>query len=96
MGLRWAGILHSISCPLRRATVYIQEELAFSLNSRQAEKTGMMLVALGLSALLCLSDAYAATVRSRNAHAKDLNVDLGYARYDGYYNSTTDLNIWKG
>lgn len=23
-------------------------------------------------------------------------VDLGYAKYQGYYNATYDLNVWKG
>lgn len=23
-------------------------------------------------------------------------VDLGYAKYEGYYNSTADLNVYKG
>lgn len=30
------------------------------------------------------------------AVARGLVVDLGYETYKGYYNSTYDLNIWKG
>jgi hypothetical protein len=28
--------------------------------------------------------------------ASELMVDLGYGVYKGFYNSTTDLNIWRG
>lgn len=31
-----------------------------------------------------------------NVHATDLTVDLGYEKYTGVYNDSTDLNTWKG
>lgn len=31
-----------------------------------------------------------------HAHPRKLTVDLGYEKYTGVYNKTTDLNSWKG
>lgn len=31
-----------------------------------------------------------------HAHPRHLTVDLGYERYTGVYDNSTDLNIWKG
>ena len=31
-----------------------------------------------------------------HAHPKHLTLDLGYEKYTGVYNDSTDLNIWKG
>lgn len=31
-----------------------------------------------------------------HAHPRHLTVDLGYEKYTGVYNDSTDLNIWKG
>lgn len=35
-------------------------------------------------------------VRSANASSSGLQVDLGYAVYEGVANSTTNLNSWLG
>lgn len=43
--------------------------------------------------LLTVSLAVVASVRAK---ASDPVVDLGYSSYQGYYNTTTGLNIWKG
>ena len=32
----------------------------------------------------------------RRLAAKSLTVDVGYAKYQGYYETTSGLNIWKG
>jgi hypothetical protein len=31
-----------------------------------------------------------------HAHPKKLTVDLGYEKYTGVYDNSTDLNTWKG
>lgn len=31
-----------------------------------------------------------------HAHPRHLTVDLGYEKYTGVHNDSTDLNIWKG
>lgn len=31
-----------------------------------------------------------------HAQSRHLTVDLGYEKYIGVYNDSTDLNVWKG
>jgi hypothetical protein len=54
---------------------------------------------------LCLSSAIGAPTyetgsfdreERQDLSSSNLSVDLGYAVYKGAYNSTVDLNIWKG
>ena len=44
------------------------------------------------------SGAYNAALRARQASnsSSSLQIDLGYEIYQGYANSTSNLNIWKG
>ena len=47
------------------------------------------LVALAACALLVAAD-------TTTSNAASLVVDVGYGVYNGVYNSTTQLNVWKG
>lgn len=52
---------------------------------------GRMSIAVALC-LLGTSTVLAAPLND----AQDLAVDLGYGIYQGEYNSTTQLNVWRG
>ena len=61
------------------------------------------LTAILLTAAACVAACdTTTTAQGRAAPAPTLEgsastvVDLGYATYQGYYNDTYDLNIWKG
>ncbi|KAI1639824.1 Alpha/Beta hydrolase protein [Biscogniauxia mediterranea] len=48
------------------------------------------------SLLLTIAAAWLTEALVNPTYASGLTVDLGYATYQGYYNDTYDLNIWKG
>lgn len=50
--------------------------------------------AAGISLLLALATAPASL--ATRVHTASPVVDLGYARYQGLYNSTYDINVFKG
>ncbi|CCU76018.1 unnamed protein product [Blumeria hordei] len=58
----------------------------------------MKIAYAGLSAIICLGTAQALySMRSnRNNNTDSPTVDIGYAVYRGYYNHTTDLNVFNG
>lgn len=47
------------------------------------------------TAALCLLGGHTA-LAAPVLNAQDLTVDLGYGAYQGIYNSSTQLNTWKG
>lgn len=52
--------------------------------------------AAGISSLVLLALAAAPTGLAASVQTSSPVVDLGYATYQGYYNNTYDLNIFKG
>lgn len=57
---------------------------------------GMRVIAHIAWWLASVNAAFAEEVQPVERRALNLTVDLGYGIYNGVYNSTTDLNIWKG
>lgn len=52
--------------------------------------------AAGLSSLVLLALIAAPASLAISVQGSSPGVDLGYATYQGYYNNTYDLNIFKG
>jgi hypothetical protein len=56
-----------------------------------------MCFAAGISLLLALANIPASLASLASpAHTASPVVDLGYAKYQGLYNSTYDINVFKG